>query len=216
METQHLESNCHDLFNIEIGNFLSYIKNGISLDQIYILQLYEKGEDITIHISSSKVEGWRVNLVRKGYLEKDNKVTELGKSLLSGDNIGEVIKINKKELKKAVEGIKSDFDRWWDTFPATDKIPEANMQTTRPLRTDRDKCKELFCNMVDKGEFTADQIINGTACDVANRRKLSIKTGKNGLTFLQNSATYLRQKTFEPLIEEKVTLIKSQSKTISI
>lgn len=206
MEELQLKEKSHDLFNIGVEEFLVLVKNGTSLDHLFILHLYDKNIDIRKDISSSKIEAWRVTLIRKGYLDpKDNSVTELGKSLLIGGSINEGIIKSKAEIKKVVDKIKSDFDKWWEVFPATDAIKEINVVPTRGLRTQKEKCREIFKKMINNQEYTAEAIIKATQFDVQNRKNLSLRCKENKLTFLHNSAKYLNDRDFEPFIGQDIT-----------
>lgn len=198
-----------ELFNIGLDEFITIIKNGLSLDHIYMLQMYEQECDISVF--SIKLKGYRLTLIRKGYLNEDNTLTGEGKSILKTGDIHETLKANKAKIKAKTEKIKTDFDRWWEVFPSTDRIKEANMDVTRNLQEAKSKCRELFREIVDKGEHTAEEIIKATAWDVQNRINISIKTRKNSLTFLQNSATYLRQRTFAAFIGLEINKKEEQS-----
>ena len=50
--------------------------------------------------------------------------------------------------------------------------------------------------MILDNEFTAEQIINATSYDVNLKKERSFKKGSNQLKYLQNSHTYLLQKSF--------------------
>lgn len=101
-----------------------------------------------------------------------------------------------------VADIDTWFDSWWALFPRTDRFNYEGIDFFggRGLRINKDKCKELFREMVLKNEFTGEQILEATRKDIQARKKASKVEGKNKLTFLNNSVTYLRQQIFSPYV----------------
>lgn len=190
------------LFSISTEEFISLSKNGIDLNILYVLSLYNEGINILRENNSSKLMAWRISLIRKGYLLEDNSVTALGLALLNGDVV-EGVKEVRAKIRQKKENLFEGFNAFWSLFPATDRV-EGKFPMTRGLRTDKNKCQEIFNAIVAEGEYTGKQIVEAMHFDVENRKRNSLKTGKNSLTFLQNSATYLRQKSFEPFIGEKL------------
>jgi hypothetical protein len=54
---------------------------------------------------------------------------------------------------------------------------------------------------MNEGEYTVDELIAALEFEVQQKKENSLKTGVNRMTFMQNSLTYLNQRTFEPFIE---------------
>lgn len=143
-------------------------------------------------------------LERKGYLI-EGKVTESGKIVYEQFkciNLGNDVSIDRNPDNA---DIKLQFQKWWAIFPRTDKFTfnGSTMYGGRTLRKSEGACYELFRKMVLKGDYTGDQIVKATIKDITNKMENSIQTGKNQLTFTNNSETYLRQKAFEAWIEEE-------------
>jgi hypothetical protein len=135
-------------------------------------------------------------MIRKGLVTKDEKLTKIGIEVL--DFISK--KTNTKLVKPKVHRTK--FDEWWNIFPSNDRFTVKNKSfgPTRAFKTKKDGCKLLFDKMVLEGEFTAEQIIDATLYDVNLKKERSYKTNKNQLKYLQNSHTYLNQKTFSGFV----------------
>jgi hypothetical protein len=143
-------------------------------------------------------------LIRKGYMTEEREITQQGelfyKTILSNPD-------KAKDVVKAIKEIaKSDFDTWWSIFPPHDgfNYQGKKFERSRGLRVDKDKCRELFLKMVNSQEYTASQIIQATMADVTTRKNASLRANENKLKYLQNSATYLRQKSFDGFVDEIV------------
>ena len=54
---------------------------------------------------------------------------------------------------------------------------------------------------MNEGEYTAEDLIAALEYELKQKKENSIKTKSNKLSFMQNSFTYLNQRTFEPFIE---------------
>jgi hypothetical protein len=55
--------------------------------------------------------------------------------------------------------------------------------------------------ILDEGEYTIKELIDALEFEVNQKVNNSIKTNTNKMSFMQNSLTYLNQRTFEPFIE---------------
>ena len=89
----------------------------------------------------------------------------------------------------------SSFEVWWNTFPLHDgfKIGSKNFLKTRGLRVSKEDCKKLFEKIIAEGPYTAEHLIQALKAHISNAKNLSLKKGENKLSFIHNSATYLRQ-----------------------
>ena len=76
------------------------------------------------------------------------------------------------------------------------------------MRRSREDCRIKFNKILAEGDYNAQQIIDATSLDIFLKKEASVKTGDNKLTFLQNSFTYLTQRSYEPFIEMIQTGIK--------
>lgn len=181
------------------GKFLEIVKKSYSLDIIYFLKLIEEKIDVNEIIQESvKMSTIYQSLIRKGLItDNGEKLTTIGKELLTFIDTEDKIKIIKK--KSSVD----DFDEWWKSFPGTDTFIYKNKKFTgsRSLRQNKEDCKVKFNKIIIEGDYTAKQLINALNYDVEQKKEASFKQGTNKLTYMQNSLTYLNQRSFEPFIE---------------
>ena len=179
------------------------MSKGYSFDHILILKELDEGREI--EMEDAKVAILHQSLVRKGLLfETENKLTTIGKELL--------IFINSKDSKKIVKPkvASSEFDLWWSEFPGTDSFVYRGKTFTgsRSLRAAKDDCKVKFNKILLEGEYSVTQMIEALKLDIFLKKEKSYQTSSNKLSFLQNSATYLHQRSFEPFIELLTTGVK--------
>ena len=138
------------------------------------------------------------SLIRKGLLSEDGqKLTVPGNELLT------FIKSSSSEKLKKKKADNSEFDKWWKTFPATDTFEYKGKKFigSRSLKNSKDDCKLKFEKILFEGEYTADVLIKALEYELLQKLEASIKTNTNKLAYMQNSLTYLRQRTFESYIE---------------
>lgn len=187
-------------------HFEELIKKSYSLDLIYLLKLIHTEVDITEMCNeSAKIVNLYDTLIRKGLIsEHENKITTVGLELLAFIESTEEKKIVKR--KPAT----SDFDRWWAAYPGTDtfKTETTIFSGSRSLRQNKEECRLKFDKILLEGEYTAQELIDALVFDVNQKKQNSIKTKTNKLTYMQNSLTYLNQRSYEPFIE----LIKQGAK----
>lgn len=187
--------------NLEINlhHFEELIKKGYSLDIIFLLLLIEKNIDITeIVNNSAKISAIYQSLVRKGLItDHDEKLTIMGKELISFIKTKGEEKIVKKKTSL------TEFETWWKTFPGTDTFTHKGRKFTgsRSLRQNKEDCKVKFNKILLEGDYTAKQLTDALQYDVEQKKEASIKQGTNKLTYMQNSLTYLNQRSYEPFIE---------------
>lgn len=183
--------------NITSEQFKVLISKGYSLDVLFILKMIDEGQDISSLTENKKIELLYHTLVRKGLITEDNKVTLEGRSLLGFLSTSEVIIQKRKPV--ADDG----FTKWWSTYPGTDTFTHKGrtFSGTRGLRVKKDDCKLLLTKIVGEGEYTIDELVKALEIEVTQKKDNSVKTGTNKLTYMQNSLTYLNQRTFEPFIE---------------
>lgn len=179
-------------------HFIELQKKGYTIDIVLMLSWINKGLSIE-HIikESEKIKNIHVSMIRKGLITKEEKITKLGLEIL--DFISK--KTNKTFIKLKIES--SDFDEWWNIFPTTDifTYKGKNFEGTRSLRTGKEKARLLFNKMIIDGKYTKEEIINATLYDIELKKHNSYIKGSNQLTFLQNSATYLYNESFESFIK---------------
>lgn len=178
-------------------HFIELQKKGYTIDMILILSWLNKNLSIS-HIleESKKIQVIYKTMKRKGLITDDDKLSQISIELL--DFVSK--KTNKSLIKPKVES--TEFDKWWFEFPANDHfmVKGKSFGPTRSFRTKKDDCRLLFNKMILDGLFTADEIFNATQYDINLKKERSYKTGSNQLKYLQNTYTYLFQKTFEGFV----------------
>ncbi len=153
---------------------------------------------------------------RKGLLNDNNTLSLEGKSLidfLSSDISGEVFVKQKPTA--------TDFDIWWKAYPATDTFTHngKSFEGSRAMKVRKDDCKEKLTKILSEGEYTIGELVEALQMEVMQKKENSVKTGTNKMSFMQNSLTYLNQRTFEPFIElvkEGVKIKQSSAPTKSV
>jgi hypothetical protein len=186
-------------FNISIDEFIALNKYGITLDHLFILDYIHSDGDISTF--NSKLEALRVGLIRKGYLDKDNKVTTAGLLLLEGKDLKEGVGKGKVEFKKIKEKIKTDFDRWWEVYPSTDYFTYKGKEFlgSQSKHKSKEECMKLFDSYIGSGLFSAEEMIKATEKHIEIAKRTSFSKGENQLTFIANSERYLMKKFFNAL-----------------
>lgn len=187
-------------------HFEELIKKSYSLDIIFLLKLIGEQYDVKpLCEESAKIKALYQSLIRKGLIsEADEKVTTVGKELLVFISTKEPNKIIKR--KPAL----TEFEEWWKVYPGTDTFTHNGRKFvgSRSLRQNKEECRLKFDKILLEGEYTAKDLIEALVFDVEQKKANSIKTGINKLTYMQNSLTYLNQRSFEAFIE----LIKDGAK----
>lgn len=185
--------------NLSPHHFEEIIKKSYSLDHIYLLKMiYDQLDISTLCEESAKVNALYSSLKRKGLIsETEDKITTLGQELL----IFIDTKDNSRFVKKKNDD--SSFEEWFKTYPGTDSFEYKNKTFTgcRSLRQNKDDCRLKFNKILLEGEHSAETMIGALKYDVIQKKEQSIKTSTNKLTYMQNSLTYLNQRSFEPFIE---------------
>ena len=184
--------------NVTLYHFEELIKKTYSLDLIFLLKMLEEGIDTTeLCANSVRVCNLFQTLERKGLIGTDQKLTLQGKELLSFMESEGEVKIAKKKAGP------SEFEEWWKAYPGTDTFTHKGKRFTgsRSLRQNKDECRLRFEKILLEGEYTLADMLAALKFDVEQKKENSVKTGANKLTYMQNSLTYLNQRSFEPYIE---------------
>lgn len=198
--------------DITPDHFRELITKSYSLDIVYLLGLINEGLDVAPLLDSShKIKAIYGSLIRKQLITDEQKLTKEAIDIL--DFISK--KRNTKILKKKPDV--SEFDEWWEMFPSTDifSFGGKKFNGTRSLKSNKEKCRLEFNKILGEGVFTKDDVIRGTRFDVELKMSNSLKSGSNKLTFLQNSHTYLYNRSFAPFVKLSAEgQIKSPNRTI--
>lgn len=179
-------------------HFEELIKKSYSLDVIYLLKLIEQQMDVQpLCEGSMKIAALYQTLIRKGLVSDSDKITTQGEELLRFIDSKEETKIVKR--KPAT----SEFEEWWKAYPGTDTFTHKSKRFSgnRGLRQNKDECRLKFDKILLEGEYTAAQLIEALKFDVEQKKENSVKLNTNKLTYMQNSLTYLNQRSYEPFIE---------------
>jgi len=185
--------------NITFQQFHQIHNGGYTLDQVYLLLQIEKGMDVkTLCEESPKMEALYQGVYRKGLITDEDNITLTGKALL------EFMAVSSEEVfVKKKKPVAIDFNSWWLAYPGTDTFTYQGktFSGTRSLRNKKEDCKAKFNKILEEGEYTAKDMIDALDFEVGQKKQNSVKEKTNKLTFMQNSLTYLNQRTFEPFIE---------------
>ena len=184
---------------MHIDQFIELLKKGYSLDYIYILNLVKENGNISQHLEKSeKFKTVFKTMIRKGLItDCGTKITLIGTHLLEYS-----VSIKPEKLKINVPNV-DEFELWWKLFPGTDTFTYKGKKFTgsRSLRQNKDECRIKFNKILIEGDYTSKQLTDALAYDVNQKNEASLKEGRNKLTFMQNSLTYLNQRSYEPFIE---------------
>jgi len=178
--------------------------------------MLNQGDDIP-ESPSAKISLLCHTAMRKGLISEENKLTMEGKNLLAFlDSPSEETYVKQK---RPVE----EFDRWWKAYPGTDTFTHKgkSFTGTRSMRVKKDECKLKLNKILSEGEYTIDDLIAALEFEVLQKKENSVKAASNKLSFMQNSLTYLNQRTFEPFVEliregQKVIVQNEPPKTFDI
>lgn len=188
--------------DLTFSHFEQLMKKGYSLDTIFLLKIIQK-EKCNIKemcAEDPKLSALYQGLVRKGLISEDCKIMLEGKSIL--DFLSTPIEDSATLTKK--KPIEDDrFNIWWNAYPGTDTFThkEMDFSGSRSLRAGKEDCKLKLNKILEEGEYTLEQMVEALKFDVLQKKENSVKTKANKLTYMQNSLTYLNQRSFEPFIE---------------
>ncbi len=182
-------------------NFREIVTKGYSLDMICLLKMIDEQLDVKQMCESSvKIATLYSTLIRKGLItEDDEKLTLLGKELVEMVNSDKGSKITRRKPSVA----SSDFDEWWSAYPSTDTFvyKGKKFEGDRTLRINRDGCIEKFNKIIERGERSGKDLIGALKIDVMRKKEMSFTTGRNKLSYMQNSFTYLNQQSYEAIFD---------------
>ena len=185
---------------MNLTKFKNIIEKGYSLDVIFLLEMCEKEVDLKKFCDTPKLKGLRQLIIRKQLISEKEMLMLEGQNLLAfyreNDNDDNVVYERRKTSEDA-------FDRWWKAYPGTDTFTHKNKSFSggRSLRTKKDECKEKLEKILSEGEYTISELIAALEFEVLQKKEKSVLTKSNALTFMQNSLTYLNQKTYESFVE---------------
>ena len=185
--------------NITPYHFEELLKEGYTLDLIFLLKLIDEEYDVKkLCESTPKLQALSQSLYRKGLVTEKFTITVIGQTIL------DFLKARAKgaPLVKKTKSLE-EFERWWAAYPGTDifTYKGKTFSGSRNMKKDKDDCQSKFDKILNEGEYTADQLVAALEYEVLQRKENSIKTGINKLSFMQGTLVYLNQRTFESFIE---------------
>ena len=179
-----------------------------------MLTQINSGNDIQSFVKGSlKLEVLLHSLYRKGLVTDEYKITLEGKTVIDFLNVEEtdITTIEKVVIPE------SSFADWWKAYPGTDtfKIDGMSFTGTRSLRVKKEDCKKKFEQIIAEGQCTVEEMILALNMEVDQKKKKSLKDKTNRMMYMQNSLTYLNQRSFEPFIElvRQGVIIEQQNQT---
>lgn len=178
------------------GKYRELLKKGYSLDILWIVQKAKSGEAFEEDIPV-KLQNIADTALRKGLITDEFKVTLEGEELLKFVESEEEVKLVKKKVPV------DSFKAFWDTFPSSDTFEYRGrkFEGSRGLKQKKEDCRVKLNKILNEGDFTIEQIIKCLKLEVHQKQEKSYKEGKNHMSFMQNSCTWLNQRTFEGYIE---------------
>lgn len=209
-QSSSLESSKEPLFNLSLDQVRICLEEKIDLNSLFLLEAFEEGKDLAKYLENPKFDAWKQTLERKSLINEQGTLLTQGKIVL--DNIRKQISRKQEKLVKNVSDEETPFDIWWRTYPGTNNfiINGKKFKGTRTFRAEKDTCRVLYNMILKSGEYTHEELIEAIKLEVENRKEESYKTGEDKLKYLQNSATYLRQYSFDPYVELVRAGMKSQ------
>ena len=168
---------------------------------MFILKQISIGNDVKSFVKGSlKMETLHHGLYRKGLITEEGNITLLGIALL--DFLEDSTTSNTTTIKK-VEIPESCFADWWKAYPGTDNFAYKGktFSGSRSLRQKKDECKKKFESILKEGSYTCDELIAALQYEVSQKKEASLKAGTNRMMYMQNSLTYLNQRSFESFVE---------------
>jgi len=184
--------------NLSPWHYEELIKKSYSLDHIFLLKLIHENYDVTNLVEDSlKISAIHQGLIRKGLITDNGALTTIGVELLVFLDTKEQTKLVKKKSTT------SDFEEWYKTFPGTDTFTHKGKTFTgsRNLRQNPADCRIKFDKILIEGEYTVKELIEALKFDVLQKKEASVQENTNKLKYMQNSLTYLNQRSYEPYIE---------------
>lgn len=178
--------------------FTELLKKGLGLDLIYLLRLYEQKVDLKdLRKKSVKFDTLCHSLLRKGFITDRDELTISGTELLVFVDSKDKVKLVRKKEDEDL------FTSWWKEYPGTNQFTfkGRTFKGTRAMRIKREECKTKFYAILNEGDYTAMQLVEALKIEVLMKKEESLKVGENKLTFMQNSLTYLTQRSFDPFVE---------------
>jgi hypothetical protein len=196
-------------FNITVEGFQTLTQAGLDMNSLFLLDCLRQNYDIGQ--LSEKMEAWKQNLWRKGFITDENKITLSGNTLLSSVESGLPFQT------RTTPEVLSSFELWWKTYPSTDQFEYRGklFKGSRALRLRKSECNSKFQKILNEGEITVEDLIRALEHEIEMKKERSFEDNENKMRYMQNSLTYLTQRTFDNFIEVSKTKLIKKSSTIT-
>lgn len=213
-ETENQNLNIHFPFNRAVITELKRVR--LTVEHCFVLECLYNGNYELLDIydndfSDERIIGLYNTLDRKNLIIEDpNKTThyiisidgkhfyEMLNLLASGEKVDN--KITPRKIR--AEG----FEEWWNLYPSNSKWKDINTGTefteARPLRTGKDQCRKKYDILINSGVVTHRQLIDCLKYEIKSRKLDSLKLGKNQMTFMKGSLSYLNNDAYLAYIDE--------------
>lgn len=173
------------------------LSEGLDFNLIFALESEALCSNID-NVNTGKFGNWRETLIRKQFLTKEGKLSTKGAALL--EDLGGMTG-GMSTYTPAVDL----FSVWWNTYPPTAAFTHKGrtFESEQVKRIKKMECRKYWDEILLEGEFTAEQIIQGTKNHFEVAMDESVRKGENRVQFINNSLIYIREKLFAPFIERK-------------
>lgn len=117
-------------------------------------------------------------------------------------------------VRKVRKKSEDEFEKWWKEYPATDMFEwqAQSFYGSRGLKVKKEDCRKKFNEILLEGEFSSEDMIKALQVELFLKKNQSVKDKENKLKYMQNTLTYLNQRTFENFIHEAAqVLLKNNS-----
>jgi hypothetical protein len=178
---------------------IKILKNhSIPLTNYFVLYCISNNLDWYKQIKEDRI-GTIQYLTRRKFITSDMQITETGKKLLEGQL---VVKKTKKALnsQEQLQEWQENFAEFWKLFPASDKY--RHWKRTRALRVNKTRAFKYFCDILDRGEYSYEQIRNALKADIKAKEDSSVI--ENQFKYMQAITSWLNKGIFEGYISEDI------------
>jgi len=172
---------------------------------MFLLEQIDLGNDVTSFVKDNpKLQLLLHTLYRKGLTTEEGQITLVGKAtleFLKDSNVA--LPAKETKLVTKVDIPEACFADWWKAYPGTDTFIYRGISFpgSRSLRQKKEDCKKKFNKILEEGGYTCDELIAALQYEVTQKKEASLKSNTNRMMYMQNSLTYLNQRSFEPFIE---------------
>lgn len=193
-------------------HFRQIIDNHYSWDETALLAVIYEGNNITEWLEEGgKISSLFQGLIRKALITEDGKITSQGQQII------DILNSTEKKLLKKIPSQDEGFDAWWKEYPSSDNFTYRGrkFEGCRNLRNNPSECRIKFDKIINEG-YKPEEMVEALKLDVQRKKEFSYKRGENKISYMQNSLTYLNQRSFEAFVEEvrngeKVTITQNNT-----